>query len=136
MENLKEIKELRRNANNIYELFNQKIPKWETDKKHYDKTGYGFNEDSRFNSCKAAAIAFSSHMGTYGDSGCSRQCDLDENIFQRHLVKYLNRNKKEIMLSIAKQIEQEALTLKSKAENELNSQLEMLNQLEASVNGC
>lgn len=130
METVKEIQRLRDNANSIYVLFLQKIPKWETDRKHYDKTGWGFNEDSRFNACKAASVAFSSHMGTYGDSGCSSQCSLDEKLFEKHLVKYLNANKKTVMLAIAKQIEEEAKTLKDKAENELKAQMEKLAELD------
>ncbi len=130
MQNLEKIKELRRNANNIYDLFNVKIPKWEKDKRHYDKTGWGFNQDNRFNACQAVSISFSSHMGTYGDSGCSKQCDLDKDIFQNHLIKYLNANVSDIMLAVAKSIEKEALGLKEKAESELNEQLEKLKELE------
>ena len=130
MDTLDEIKKLRQNANSIYALFLQKIPKWKTDTKHYDKTGWGFNDDSRFNACKAASIAFSSHMGTYGDSGCGRQVDLDEKIFEKHLLKYLNANKETVMMAIAKQIELEAKALKEKAESELNEEMNKLKELE------
>jgi len=130
MKNLEEIKRLRTNADAIYSLFNQKIPLWEKDPKHYDKTGWGFNEDSRFNACKAASIAFSSHKGTYGDSGCSSQLSLDDSLFQKHLVKYLNKNKEIVMMAIAKSIEEEAKLLKLKAEEELNLQLLKLAELD------
>ena len=101
MENLNKIKKLRQNVVEIRTLFNINIPKWQTDSHHYDKTGWGFNKDNRFNACEAVPIAFSSYMGTYGDSGCSRQLRLDNEIFGRHLVDYLNKNKKEIMLGVS-----------------------------------
>ncbi len=130
METVSKIKFLRQSSNQIKELFLQKIPKWKSDRKHYDNTGWGFNEDSRFNACKPATISFSSHMGTYGDSGCSSQCDIDEKLFQAHLVKYLNANKEAVMMTIAKQIDEEAKELKDKATLELNTQIEQLKELE------
>lgn len=130
MEAVEEIKKLRRNAHQIYDLFLNKIPMWAKNKKRYDKVGWGFNDDSRFNACTPASIAFSSYMGTYGDSGCGRECDLDSKLFQKHLVKYLNANQETVMLAIAKQIEEEAVSLKSKAESELNTQMELLKELE------
>jgi len=132
MEALEKIKILRQNANSIIELFNVKIPKWESDKKHYDKVGWGFNQDDRFNAHKPFSISFDSHMGVYGDSSCSRQCSLDNDIFMRHFLKYLNSHRKQIMLGVAESIQNEALSLKAKAEAELQSQLQMLVQLEES----
>ena len=131
MENLNEIKKLRQNANSIYELFKVKIPKWSTDPRHYDKTGWGFNEDSRFNACKPASVAFSSYMGTYGYSGCSSQCSMDDKLFQEYLVKYLNQNKESVMLGIAKLLEEQAKSLKDKAEAELTAQMDKLKELDA-----
>lgn len=130
MEALNKIKKLRNNANSIYNLFLQKIPQWKSNRGHYDKIGWGFNDDSRFNACEPVSIAFSSHMGTYGSSGCSRQCSLDEDIFKNHLVKYLNKNKETIMLAIAKQMEDEARELKAEAERELKAQLDKLSELD------
>lgn len=133
MQTVEEIKKLRNNANEIRSLFKSKIPKWESDPKYYDKTDYGFNKDPRFNACEAISIAFSSYMGSYGNSGSSTQCSLDKNIFGAHLLKYLNGNKEHIMLAIADSIEREAASLKEKAEKELNAQIESLKELEASV---
>jgi hypothetical protein len=130
MKNLQEIKKLRTNADAIYSLFNQKIPLWRSNPGRYDKTGWGFNEDSRFNACRPASVAFSSHRGVYGDSGCSSQLSLDDALFQQHLVEYLNKNKEAVMLAIAKSIEEEAKTLKSAAEEELKSQLLQLAELD------
>lgn len=130
METVKEIKRLRENANQIYDLFLNKIPRWAKDRKHFDKVGWGFNQDDRFNACETFYVAFSSHMGTYGDSGCSRQCSLDKELFRKHFIKYLNDNKETIMLAIAKQIEDEAKSLKSKAENELQISLQQLSELD------
>lgn len=129
MESLEKIKKLQRNANSIYALFRQKIPMWRSKPKHYDKTGFGFNTDSRFRACEGVTIAFDSHMGTYGDSGCSSQCSLDKDIFSVHLLKYLNKNAETIMLAIADSIIDEALTHKEKAEQELIASLEQIQRL-------
>ena len=129
MENLETIKKLRKNAGEIRNLFQNKIPKWKSDPHTYDKTGWGFNKDDRFNACTPISIAFSSHMGTYGDSGCSSECSLSADIFNKHLVDYLNRNKEQIMLSVADSIENEAKTLKEKAESELQAELAKLSEL-------
>lgn len=126
---IERIELLKENANSIKDLFLHKIPKWRNDIKFYDKRGWGFNDDDRFNACKPFLISFSSHVGTYGDSGCSRQCDLDEYIFKKHLLKYLNDNVEAIMLKIAEQIQEEAKTFKDKAEKELNQKMKMLENL-------
>lgn len=131
MKTLEKVKELRQNVSEIRDLFNIKIPKWEQDKKHFDKTGFGFNIDERFSACSSIKIWFSSWMGTYGDSGCGTQTRLNKDVFEKHLVKYLNKNKKEIMLEIANSIELEAKELKSKAEEELNEQLKALSELDS-----
>lgn len=124
-----QIKELTNNANSIISLFLQKIPKWKNESKHYDKVGWGFNIDNRFSSCEGINITFDSYMGTYGDSGCSRECHLDKNIFNSHLLKYLNDNKESIMIAIADSIRKEAIGLKEGAENELLQQLEKIREL-------
>lgn len=131
MKNLDAIKKLRNNANEIYTLFNILIPKWKADPKHYDKVGWGFCEDTRFNACSPVNISFASYKGVYGDSGCSTQLSLDTEVFSNHLVKYLNDHKEEIMLAIADSIELQAKGLKSEAEKELNEQLEKLKELDA-----
>lgn len=127
METVNEIKKLMQNANEIYSLFLRKIPKWKSDSKYYDKVGWGFNLDDRFNACKPVSVAFSSHMGTYGNSGCGRECDLDDKLFREHLVKYLNKNKEVVMLAIADQIKAEAIALKEKATAELTAEMEKIN---------
>lgn len=129
MENLEKIKKLQRNANSIYGLFRQKIPMWKERPKHYDKTGFGFNKDSRFRACEGFNIAFDSHMGTYGDSGCSSQCSLDKDIFTVHLLKYLNAHAETIMLAVADSITDEAAMHKEKAEQELIAALEQIQRL-------
>lgn len=123
------IKQLRKSANSIKSLFEERVPLWEGDKRHYDKVGAGFNLDNRFNSCSPATVAFSSWEGTYGSSSCSSRCTIDAKLFQSHLIKYLNRDPKEVMLWIANSIEQEAATHKEKAESELRQQLKALEQL-------
>lgn len=130
MENNEKIKKLINNANSIYNLFNILIPKWQKDKATFDKVGWGFNEDDRFNACKSVSIGFSSHAGVYGNSSCYTQVHLDDDVFKKHLVLYLNNNKETIMLAIAEQIKKEAATLKQKAEKELTDAIEKLQKLE------
>lgn len=129
MKNLEQIKRLRKNSDGIKRLFEKKIPAWESDKRTYDKIGWGFNTDSRFKACKGIEVSFDSHMGTYGDSGCSSQLDLDSDIFNSHFLKYLNAHKKEIMLAVASSIDKEAATMVSDAEKELKEQSEYLRRL-------
>jgi len=130
MKILEEIKKLRRNAKEIRDLFLVRIPSWAEYPKTYDKTGWGFNGDDRFKSCSNVQVFFYSLMGTYGNSSCTTQCSLDADVFASHLIKYLNKNQKAIMLAIADQIEDEARSIKEKAENELNQELNSLKELE------
>ncbi len=55
---------------------------------------------------------------------------MDGDVFKIHFLKYLNANKKEIMLSIAESIEKEAKSLKEKAEEEVKAQLSELAELD------
>ena len=126
---LEKIKNLQANSFAIRELFNRKIPHWKTDPKHYDKTGWGFNQDDRFSACKGVLVWFDSHCGVYGNSGCSSQLSLSEPIFHRHLLGYLNTHKKEIMLEIADNIDREALKHKDEAEHSLTEELNKLKKL-------
>lgn len=129
METVDKIKKLKENVNQIRSFFNEKLPRWDENRGRYDKVGYGFNQDDRFNACAPISIAFTSKMGVYGDSGCSTQVDLDKDIFNQHFLTYLNKNKKEIMLAIADQIEEEARKLKDKAQLELNAELDKIKEL-------
>jgi len=130
MKNFEQIEKLRKNVFQIRDLFNVKIPKWNTSQKTFDKTGAVFNQDHRFSACGKIEIFFSSWMGVYGDSGCSSQCNLDKEVFEEHFVKYLNYNRESIMLAIADSIEKEAKGLKEKAEEEVKTQLAMLAELD------
>ena len=130
MKTFEEIKKLRENVSQIRTLFNVKIPKWLEAPKTYDKIGYSFNTDDRFSAFGKIEIWFSSWMGTYGDSGCGDQLRLDKDIFKKHFVSYLNKNKKEIMMAVADSIEKEAKSLKEKAEEEVKAQLSQLAELD------
>ena len=132
MKNFKQIKKLRKNAKAIKDLFNDLIPKWQADPKTYDKTRFGFKEggsDGWHKSCESL-IHFEAWCGTYGDSSTYKQIDMDGDVFKTHFLKYLNANKKEIMMSIANSIELEAKTLKEKAEEEIKAQLSELAELD------
>ena len=129
MDVLIEIKKIKDNADKIYTLFNKKIPAWLADRRHYDKVGWGFNGDDRFNACTPAKVAFYSYSGTYGDSGCSRECHLNNELFQEYLIKYLDENREAVMLGIADILYEKAKSLKSQAEDQLQKQLDEIKQL-------
>lgn len=132
MKNFEQIKKLRKNAKEIKTLFNELIPKWQADRKTYDKTRFGFKEggsDGWYKSCESL-IHFEAWCGTYGDSSTYSQISMDGDVFKAHFLKYLNENKKEIMLSIADSIEKEAKSLKEKAEEEVKVQLLELSELD------
>lgn len=129
METIDEVNKLRREAAEIRMLFRVKIPKWKADPHYYDKTGWGFNTDGRFAAHSPISVQFDSHMGTYGDSSCSRELSLDESIFQKHFLKYLNHHDQEIMMEIADSIEEEARDMKEKAQAELEKKLKSLEEL-------
>lgn len=132
MKSFEQIKKLRKNAEAIKSLFNDLIPKWQADPKHYDKTRFGFKEggsDGWYKSCESL-IHFEAWCGTYGDSSTYSQISMDGDVFKVHFLKYLNANKKEIMMAVADSIEKEAKSLKEKAEEEVKAQLSELAELE------
>lgn len=132
MSHLEKIKKLLTNANEIKDLFQVKIPLWNENKSTYDKTRYGFVEggsDGWYRDCETN-IHFAAWAGTYGDSSTYKQIELDGAVFKEQFLKYLNSNKEEIMMSIAKSLEKEAKSLKSKAEEELNLQMSKLKELD------
>lgn len=131
MKTFEQIKKLRENVSQIRTLFNDLIPKWQIDRETYDKTRWGFvsgGSNGWYKDCEIL-IHFEAWCGTYGDSSTYNQIEMDGNVFKTHFLKYLNANKKDIMLSIADSIENEAKSLKEKAEEEVREQLLMLEEL-------
>lgn len=131
METVEKIKKLIRNAEQIKDLFNKKIPMWQREPSTYDKTRWGFVQGDFDGWYKDQAITlhFGAWMGTYGDSSTYKQIDLDGDVFKQHFLLYLNKNRKEVMMAVADSIEKEAVLLKEKAQNELNSELSNLNTI-------
>ena len=129
MDKLKEVKELRRNVSAIRNFFNENLQKYKSDSR-CDKFDYGFNLDDRFKACQGKAITFDSWAGYYGSSSCSTVVNLSSEIFNKHLLRYLNNNKHTIMLSIADSIEKDASSLKGEAEKELQAELDKLKELD------
>ena len=129
METLKEIKKLQSNAASIKKLFNELIPLWKSDPKTYDKTRWGFTEGNSDGWYPEMRIYFHAWCGTYGDSSTYNQIDYDGDVFKKHFLSYLNNNKQEIMLEIAKSINNEAVKLKEKAQEELQDELNKLIEL-------
>jgi hypothetical protein len=132
METLAIIKGLQAAATEIRNLFLNKIPKWQRDPKTYDKVRYGFVEGSNDGWYKPTEVHFGAWCGVYGDSSTYREFNIDESIFKKHFLNYLNVNKKEIMLAIANSIESEAKGLADKAQSELNTELNKLKELTVS----
>lgn len=128
MKKLEELKELRKNVFSIRNFLNVSIQKYKSDSR-IDKLGYGFNIDGRFSACKGVTITFDSLVGSYGSSDCSTIVRLSPDIFNKHLLKYLNVNKHLIMEKIADSIEKEAKALRQEAEKELQSELDKLKEL-------
>lgn len=128
MKKLDEVKELIRNVASIRNFFNVNLEKYKADSR-CDKFGYGFNQDDRFKACQGKAITFDSWAGYFGDSGCSSIVSLSPEIFNKHLLRYLNNNKHTIMLAIADSIEKDAKSIKDEAEKELQIELDKLREL-------
>lgn len=129
MENFEKIKKLQQNADQINNLFDKYIPLWKKESR-YDKTGYGFNLDSRFSACVPAKLSLDTWSGVYGDSSCSKVVSIDENIFNQHLVKYLNDNKDTILKSIAESILKEANKYIDGAKKELAEKMKAIEEIE------
>ena len=126
---LEELKELRRNVSAIRNFLNSTLQKYKSDTR-IDKLDYGFNKDKRFAACNGVTITFDSLVGSYGSSSCSTIVNLSSDIFNKHLLKYLNDNKHSIMEKIANSIEKEAINLKNDAEKELQAELDKLKDLD------
>lgn len=126
---LAEINKLKKNADAIYTLYNIKLPQYKNYPSRYDKVGHGFNLDSRFAAHSPINIQFVSWMGTYGDSGCSSQITLDEDIFKDALVKYLNNNEEKIMLEVADIIMKKASKNKDAVKKYLQEQIENIESI-------
>lgn len=129
MKKLDEVKELRKNVSAIRNFFNMNMQKYKQDSR-CDKFNYGFNIDDRFKACQGKTITFDSWAGYFGDSGCSNIVSLSPEIFNKHLLRYLNDNKHTIMLAIADSIEKDAKSLRCEAEKELQAELDKLKQLD------
>ena len=129
MKKLDEVKELRKNVSAIRNFFNASLQKYKEDSL-CDKFNYGFNLDDRFKACQGKTITFDSWAGYFGDSGCSNIVSLSPEIFNKHLLRYLNDNKHTIMLAIADSIEKDAKSLRCEAEKELQAELDKLKQLD------
>lgn len=128
------IKILMENTNEIRRLFLQKIPTWTKDPKEYDKTSWGFEQGNHNDWYKGQEITlhFGAWCGTYGDSSTYKQISLDGEIFRKHFLNYLNRNKEQIMMALADSIESEAKQLKTEAASELQKEMDKLTALENS----
>lgn len=123
------IKKLKHNTTQIRELFLTKIPLWKQYHEQYDKTTYQFEEGNHNDWETPIVLCFTAWMGTYGSSSTHQELRLDNNIFKKHFIQYLNNNKETIMLAVADLIEKEAVKLKIQAEEELKRNSELINNL-------
>lgn len=125
---MEQIKKLIEERNEILTLL-KNFEKYKERSNHYDKIGMGFNLDNRFCAHEGFTIRVDSWMGTYGNSGCSRELSLDDKIFNHHLLKVLNDNFKELMVSVADSIKAEAEKLKEQALNKIESDKKLIESL-------
>lgn len=134
MQTLELVKSLRANANEIYRLFKEKIPRWNTDRKHYDKFRYGFvqGDNDGWYKGQTIEIHFGAWCGVYGDSSTYKEISLDGEIFREHFLKYLNDHKESIMMGVSESMRIAAQKLVDKATEELNTELDKLNELTVS----
>lgn len=129
MKKLDEVKELRKNVSAIRNFLNATLQKRKADLR-IDKLEYGFNKDKRFAACDGVTVTFDSFVGSYGSSSCSTIVNLSSDVFNKHLLRYLNNNKHTIMLAIADSIEKDAISLKGEVEKELQAELDKLKELD------
>ena len=129
MKKLDEVKELRKNVSVIRNFLNASLQKYKEDSR-CDKFNYGFNLDDRFKACQGKTITFDSWVGYFGDSGCSNIVRLSPEIFNKHLLRYLNNKKHTIILAIADRIEKDEKSLRCEAEKELQAELDKLKELD------
>jgi hypothetical protein len=131
MEEVKKVELLLRNADEIRDLFTNKLPRWSANRDKYDKVRVGFGEGSSngwYQSCETN-VWFFAWMCTYGYSSTYKQINLDGDLFKKHFVSYLNKNKESIMMAIADQITEEARSIKEKATKELTEKLNSLEKI-------
>jgi len=98
-------------------------------KSNCDKHGLAFNADSR-HSILCANVSLTGWTGYYGSSSCSTFVHLQsEKDCHEFFVKALNKNMKLILDDMAKFAKDEAISLKTAAEKEINDASEILNSL-------
>jgi len=127
MENTQKIKKLNDCAKSII----KGMVAYDEQKKRSDcdKFWMGFNKDDRFSAHKGILVRVDSWLGYYGSSSCSTVLHLDNNVFEEHFLKVLNRRFRELMEETAESIEKEAKTYKENALKELKKKLEEVERL-------
>lgn len=132
MKTFEEIKKLKKSSQSIKTLFKELIPEWSENREIYDKIRLGFVQggSNGWYPDNEILIHFEAWCGTYGDSSTYNQINIDGDVFKKHFLGYLNKNKMQIMMSIAESIDEEAISLKEKAEEEVKSQLAELAELD------
>lgn len=135
MKKFERIKELHKAYTEIEDLFLQKIPNWNKKPEYYDKVRVGFNEGDNdgWYTEQAIKLHFGAWCGTYGDSSTYKEFSIDGVIFKEAFLRYLNRNKQDIMLGIAELIKKDALALKTEAEKEVQAQKDLIDSIELST---
>lgn len=98
-----------------------------------DKLGNGFNVDNRYAMCREHTISFDTYIGYYGNPSCSKQISIDksiENIFWNSFDKYLNEHQDEILLGVAKIMEERLKREKDTIKKEIENLNKILDDLE------
>lgn len=124
------IEELIRERKKILDTLDS-FAKYRENPSYYDKIGFGFNLDERFSAHSGLRIRVDAYMGVYGNSGCSRKLDVDNEIFNTHLLRALNKNFEFIMRETAESIRTEAAKEKENRIDELKKNIELVESLDA-----
>jgi hypothetical protein len=122
---LDRIRMLRLQAVNLAEFHAMYAQQYASDS-NCDKKGYGFGKDNRFAAFKISTT-FDSWRGYYGQSSCSTILDGFEET-SKFMIEALNVHQKEIFATAARLMREEAAKLTEKAEEELETLREMLEE--------
>ena len=104
-----------------YSEFNQKLVtglnryRAEALKHACDKHALKFNGDDRFKVSKPVYVWLSSHLGYYGNSGCTTTFNLPDEQFRSLLLEYINENQNDILDFMLKRSAEIAESEKEKA---------------------
>lgn len=105
--NITEIYELDRAIKALEKFCTGGAIRHEIPKRNIDKCHAEFNRDDRFSMAGKHTVFYSSNIGYYGSSDCSKQIELPQScreLFWKCFDSYLNEHQDEILLAICKKM--------------------------------